>query len=475
MRGLCVLALSSVLVSAEPCAAQHFKSLELGDAPGTMCPGSGRTCTNGAAEPAIRAAADGAIYASSELGLGAGTEAWKSTDGGLHYTTLVSPNQTSSGSGVSPAGGDTDLTIAPEKNGAGQYNVYVASLSGANIVVSTSEDGGTTWAMNATSASIPGDDREWIAADGPATVCISYHDLATSNLDVNCSANAGATFTQVGDAIDATHPWLVGNNAIGTLAIDAASHIIYQAFNAIGAPTEVSCAGIGTCDFHGVWMAVSIDGGQTFTDHVVYTNPDTTVGYEHSFVQVSVDRGGNVYAVFSDDHTLYYSFSMDHGATWSAPAQVNRRPARTAIFPWSVAGDAGRLDVVWYGSPYVDAATMPDAFPETASWRVYFAQNVLATTPGSSFKQVAATPVIHKGGICESGITCNGNRDLFDDFGVTASPTTGRAAIAYSDDRYTTNAANPPQAGCTRTGTNSSACVHTSVATQVKGLAIFGP
>ena len=62
---------------------------------GTSCPGQASDCTNYAAEPAIRAAADGTFYASSENGLGGGTLAWKSTDGGLHYASLLSPNNLS--------------------------------------------------------------------------------------------------------------------------------------------------------------------------------------------------------------------------------------------------------------------------------------------------------------------------------------------------------------------------------------------
>src|ERR1043166_1160753 len=58
-----------------------FANFALGAAPGTVCPGSSG-CTNGAAEPAIRADATGTFYVSSELGLSAGTLAWKSTDGG---------------------------------------------------------------------------------------------------------------------------------------------------------------------------------------------------------------------------------------------------------------------------------------------------------------------------------------------------------------------------------------------------------
>src|SRR2546421_2532082 len=53
-----------------------FENFQLGAAPGTVCPGSS-ACTNGAAEPAIRADNTGTFYVTSELGLSAGTLAWK--------------------------------------------------------------------------------------------------------------------------------------------------------------------------------------------------------------------------------------------------------------------------------------------------------------------------------------------------------------------------------------------------------------
>src|SRR6476646_1851219 len=56
-------------------------------AAGTSCPGAGAGCANGAGEPAIRASRDGRFYASSENGLGGGTLAWRSTDGGRHYAS----------------------------------------------------------------------------------------------------------------------------------------------------------------------------------------------------------------------------------------------------------------------------------------------------------------------------------------------------------------------------------------------------
>jgi len=445
-------------------ASAAFTNYSVAETTGSTCPGSTQ-CSNIAAEPAIRSDPAGAFYASSENGLGGGTIAVRSTDGGQHYTTLASPDagSSSNNTGFAPGGGDTDLATAPAPNAGGRYNVYVASLSLANIDVSTSIDGGATWTLNPISATIPGDDREWIAADGASKVCISYHDVATFNIDVNCSLNAGTTFTQLGDAIDTSHAFLIDNNEIGNLAIDPASHTVYQVFSGIDSVSD-AVAGAG---YHDVWIGVSTDGGQTFTDHKVYGNPDSSVSYGHQFVNVSIDQAGNLYAVFSDDHNLWYAYSSSHGQTWSAPVKVNQAPSATAIMPWSVAGDAGKLDVVWYGTSYYDGQNPPDNYPSSAVWNVYFAQNNAATTPGSTFTQTTASPVNHYGGVCEGGISCTGNRDLFDDFGVAASPTTGLASIIYSDDQY--DPAGPNSSGCTSSTSNSNSCDHTAIATQTAG------
>lgn len=61
--------------------------------------------------------------------------------------------------------------------------------------------------------------------------------------------------------------------------------------------------------------------------------------------------------------------------------------------------------------------------------------------------------MIHFGGVCESGVTCSGNRDLFDDFGISVAPPTGLASIVFSDD----------QPG------NTGAADHTAIATQTGG------
>src|SRR2546430_9074693 len=68
------------------------------------------------------------------------------------YTPLFRslPDSVSSGSaGFSPAGGDTDIAVAPVLNTNGHYNIYVPSLATApplaNVYVSTSHDGGASF------------------------------------------------------------------------------------------------------------------------------------------------------------------------------------------------------------------------------------------------------------------------------------------------------------------------------------------
>lgn len=466
---------------------------------GTTCPGA-KGCYNNAAEPAIRADGAGNFYASSENGLGAGTEAWKSTDGGRHYTTLRSPNQASAGDttlGLSPAGGDTDLAVGDDLNPQGNYSVYVASLNLASIVVSSSTDGGNSFVPDPAASRVPIDDREWIAADdahqgiggvpveGGEKVCVSYHDIASSDIHVDCSYDGGLAFTQTASAIDATHGFLIDNNMIGNMQIaqdtvegdhTAGNHNIYQVFSGPADPAGATTAcGVGSTCFNTVWLAYSTDGGVTFTDVPVYTNPKTSVTYGHQFVNVSVDRKGNVYVVYSDNHNMFYSyshFSKASGFSFSRPVRINAAPANTAIEPWSVAGDYGKLDVVYYGT---SATGNPEKLPKSAQWHVYFAQNLDVFGNPTGFTQVAASPVNHTGPVCEGGVGCTGNRDLFDDFGVAASPTTGRASIVYSDDQFRNgDANNPNNPSCSAGTTNSGSCDHTAFATQLTGGKIYG-
>ncbi len=103
------------------------------------------------------------------------------------------------------------------------------------------------------------------------------------------------------------------------------------------------------------------------------------------------------------------------------------------------------------------------------------AQSLAAASPLPAFSYTTVNPVVHHGGVREGGALCTGNRDLFDDFGVEASPTTGFASIVYSDDQYQNDANHKPNVtlNCTALGSDSSTCNHTNVATRTAGTRIF--
>src|SRR2546422_10434954 len=93
---------------------------------------------------------------------------------------------------------------------------------------------------------------------------MSSHAIVTLHRGFNGSFDAGPTFTQVGSAIDLAHAFLIDDNEIGNLAIDPRNHVIYQVFSGIANATEA----LLPSSFHAVWIAVSPDGGQTFTDKI---------------------------------------------------------------------------------------------------------------------------------------------------------------------------------------------------------------
>ncbi|HWF82862.1 MAG TPA: hypothetical protein VN695_19975 [Streptosporangiaceae bacterium] len=493
----CAAALAAValgLVSAVlPAAAAGGPSFVHGVLPPP--PAGSTTTSNQAAEPQIRSDAAGNFYISSENGLGSGTDAWSSTNGGRTYTSLPQPNEVSSTSGgttgLAPGGGDTDLATAPAKNATGRYNVYVASLTLGSVTVSLSQDGGATWANDVTAAKVPGDDREWIAAAGASGFYLSYHAIsAADEIVVNQGQVVAGQPTTV-QSYDAINPaqtdiylGTVDDNEIGNIAVDPRTGDVYQIF--VGCPpsaTEiVSCA-----DFDTAYMAVGVPsttGGVTtlsFTDYVISQNSNAAAGFGNNFPAVAVDTAGNVYATWSDDQNVYLAFSTDDGQVWSTPRRVNQgSSATTAIFPWLTAGRPGKVDLTYYGTP---AAANFQTCGQTGQfncmnepWSVFFAQN-LNVLGGGSWTQSAVTPVVHDGGVCQGGVSCtsngNDNRDLFDDFGIAASPSTGMASITYSDDQFADNTGSANAAECTSAQNNTSACDHTDYATQSSGHGIF--
>lgn len=474
-----------------------------------------------AAEPQIAADNYGNFTLSSELGLGGGTDVWNSSNGGKSFQFSGTVNLVSQSAPATAGGGDTAVAVAPVANAAGHQNIYVESLSLGNVDVSVSQDGGKTYTTNYVTALVPGDDRPWITASGPSTVYISYHDVSTFNIDVERSDQAGAagSFQIVGEAINPlSNPDVVGatnDNQLGNIVASPGGRYVYQIFvAAVGA--EENAEGL---PMRAVYMGVSTDGGQTFTDYTVTIAPEGTA-FGSQFPMVTLDRQGNVYAVYSDNHNIYMSVSTDHGQTWSGPYQVNKTgpvlnptnpnilstpgafianpnsnpvadglpeayslnsspgsyysqeliPAysNTSVMPWAVAGDAGKVDIVWYGTNMTtgaDGVAATDTTDDHTHWAVFMAQTMNALSGSPTFAVRPISPVVHRAGVCEAGVSCtsNGedNRDLYDDFGIALNHQTGNVVVTYSSDQL------DPTDSTYYTDENNAS--HTAFATQVGG------
>jgi hypothetical protein len=379
--------------------------------------------TNAAAEPAIHVSRSDDVFLSSERGLGSGTDVWRGLGAvggagaaacGLEYRGQ--PNVITSGLGAS--GGDTDLAIASAPNSNGKFNVYVASLNLGSVNVSTSHDGGSTFNQVPVVAGLPLDDREWIASFGANTALLTYHDIATDNIDVLRSDDGGQTFVQQSRVIPDSD-FKAMDNQHGNLVIDhrnpaPGGFFAYQSFVA---PSNSSGS-----DLNEAYLGVSSDGGSTWTDQPIPCSVSKT-GLDHIFPNVSVAPDGTLWYSWSDDTNVFTATSSDRGKTWTCSGPVSTNTGQ-AIMPWLAATSKG-VDLVYYASP---TAPGPKA---NQTFYVYFAQNT-AANPTSWGTPQQLFPV-HQGAVCEGGIDCTDGRQLFDDLGVDTD-SLGFAHIAYSHD-----------------------------------------
>lgn len=272
-----------------------------------------------------------------------------------------------------------------------------------------------------------GADRNWISSDGPR-VYISYHDAGNSTLiHVQRSDDDGFTWKKVGDPVVAqgsTTGNSTFNNDQGPIVADSFTHNVYDIYAAGQAGIQKATS----ANFNNIIVSKSSDGGKTWRGTLVYHAPLFTA-LNNVFPSLAVDPvNGNLYAVWSDAHTVFFSSSQDQGSTWSAATAVSISPANTALFPW-VAAYNGTVNVVYYGTT---ASSKDDS---SANWFTYIAQ----TTDGVSFAQSRVNNnTNHVGVICTGGISCQpGTRNLLDLFQVAINPQNGKAAIIYTDDTLT--------------------------------------
>jgi len=405
-------------------------------------PGCGQ---NQAAEPSIHVSKSNLVALGSENGLGNGSEFWSAHQvGGTRNASACRPTydgQPNAFGHLGLSGGDVDVAIAPVKDTTSNtYRIYVASLNLASVNVATSTDDGKSFNQVPVVEGLPLDDREWIAAYGAQTALLTYHDIVTDNIDVLRSDDGGNSFFEESRAIP-DGDYRASNNQHGNIVIDhrntvGAASGQFWAYQSFVAPSNANNADQSIYD--GAFLAVSNDGGSTWTDKAIpcLTPAGKKNGLAHNFPNVSVAPNGTLFYSVSNDKAIYVAMSSDHGDHWTCSGAIST--GSQAIFPWIVATSAGE-DLVYYASKGTG---------DNQIWYAEFAQNLTQSVTGWRTTQVTA---VHKGQVCEGGISCNGNRQLFDDFGVDTDML-GWAHIAYSHDSPTLGGQNAYTGYAVQTG-----------------------
>ncbi|MHB8513645.1 MAG: sialidase family protein [Actinomycetota bacterium] len=431
----------------------------------------------GGAEPSIRVPADGrsAAYISAPTGLGSNFWAIHEAinSDGSHAFSASAPLQPDIGTG----GGDSEISVSPVVNpSTGCATIAYSGLHNIDIfdnftTASSTDCGNTFTSPNLFATQNTATDRQWQTFDGAKTNLLLYHKVDTSQIVISRSFDGGQTYTSVSPegarGIEDTTTFLnvAQDNQVGNLTTNYSEpiagmtypngdqvHALYATF--VG-PRDLmdnlqhTPFGLGDSHEDTVYVARSVDGGVTWSDTKVYSTDPADPSRELNilFPVVAVDAAGTIYSAWSDGFLVQYSYSNDHGATWSNAVQLNppSAVADSNLMPWIAAAGNGGLDAVWYHGEGGAAGWNKihrDPGDTNTAWTVAFSQLAGANTASPTVVQQSNDIVgpIHHGDICQNGTLCGvtsaGDRTLLDFFQV-AIDANGRANIAYASDEAT--------------------------------------
>jgi Dockerin type I domain len=373
----------------------------------------------------------------------------RSTDGGNQFN-VVSPIGLRPNS--PPGGGDTDIKTDD------QGNAYFVDLEGPGVDVdcSVSNDNGNTWRKQPACIGAAGLDREWIVVDNGTDHSIGATGAADNTIFAvvrqqpltdwhfySSPGSTGMTDPTGGFVFQpaATIPIFAAGGGCGEPIFDPVNRNFYMPCIVAtpGAPQMVKSH-----------VNVGQRTGLTFS-----TVPIPGAGSAGNlFTAAAVDAAGNVYYVWADagNHNIYYSYSTNAGSSFSTPIQVSSAPANTNVFTWAVAGAAGTLGVVWYGTDtFGDPSNFTEWFANRAGatgvkWYGYAALITNAATASPNIEQDRYTEKpMHYGQVCLAGLACsedpNADRTMADFHSITKD-SAGRMRIVFND---TTNQHNGAQ------------------------------
>jgi hypothetical protein len=423
-----------------------------------------------AVEPSMTVDSQGTIYVESIRGVPGGLDLWrwnKTADGGANANGTLPfkyEGQPDCGifitafcqaSGLAPGGGDGDVAV----NNADPFNLNipnlaVVSLSAAEVTGSHSTNRADTFSTpNPATAGVPFDDRMWIdALDDPNHVYMEYHDFGTtSQIFVQRSSDGGETYSgALGAAIDAaTEPSVgpPGGNIAGQIKVDRSSCSshgnLYQIFVGPDNPTDnaQNSSAFFNAAYVGVASGVSLTSPTlSFTDYKIFScgagsTCPTGAGLGNLFPALAVDNFGYVYAVWSDNTDIYYSFSNTLGRRWSPAIKVTQNTSQAGksnVFPWVAADANGHVGIAWYGADVAGNSNTVSA--TNTHWNVFVAETVNGHAISPVFTLSQATDHSnHTGQISTGGLLGSSDRSLADFFQIGIDPN-HRINIAYADN-----------------------------------------
>lgn len=320
---------------------------------------------------------------------------WRSTDGGETWTYVGLPVVNAGPRNAGPGFGDPNLDVGPDGT------VYFTDLSGlAQITVAKSTDDGATWLhANPVSSPFPFVDRQWLASYGNDV----YLEAQQAGL--------GARFFAKADAATLLFRYVSqppGRGPPGDMSADQRDGTIY-----IGDGGE----------FHR-----STDGGATWETR----GPGPA---DSGSSEPGIDAAGNVYVAWASGKKVRFAATTDKGETFLPTIDLTALAPELAdgaavLWPWVVAGDEGRVAVVWLAAP-----DDKDRATAAGDWFLYGAYLLDAHTgePRVTVQRLAADPV-HRGPVCNEGtIQCVGSptsdRRMGDMFEAALGPD-GRLHVA---------------------------------------------
>jgi MYXO-CTERM domain-containing protein len=386
-------------------------------------------------EPSIATDGKGNVYVSGPQGIPSGRHQipgvgfWVSHDHGATYSDAIRL-------GSYIGGGDSDVQVAPDDGTVG-----ILDLEAVASAVCFSHDKGVSFRAaspvpDATSCTKlpsgqagPSADREWLTLDKGGRAYVTYHEFVsaqpvifrTDNLGTQDAFTAGPCGSIVTDpAIEANVPQdVTGGTLISKPVLDSQGNLYIlftsttQQQNAANLPGSVS----GT--FSQIYLAVSKNGCQSFTDYTVFDGSKlgtNTVQFGDIFNDIAIDGAGNLYIIGAgyigdaapspQTADIFLFTSTDGGQTWAGPRKVTGDHG-AHMMPAAVGGPlAGQLAIGYFRT--TNGITDPNSADGTWTYTVAESTNALnPATAGFAYGDMQSGRTFHAGDICTSGILCN--------------------------------------------------------------------